>query len=101
MGALAEFEGDLWDHPEMYLHSDLIQPTCAIMTGQGTDLTMCHTGVVGQMLQGSKRVEPSDITGGHDSRLIGRGNEDEGVGKQPLGMEPGEEMQLAVIEAVA
>jgi len=62
---------------------------------------MCNAGLVGQMLQGSKRIKPSDITGGHDSRLIGRGNEDKGIRKQPLGMKPGEEMQFAVIETVA
>ena len=62
---------------------------------------MCNTGLVGQMLQGSKRIEPSDITGGHDSRLIGRGNEDKGIGKQRLGLESGEEMQFAVIETMA
>lgn len=85
--------------PDFY--PDLIQPTRAILARQGVELPMCYAGFVGQMLQGGKRVEPTDITGGHDGRLIGRGNEDKGIGKQPLGMEPGEEMQFAVIEAVA
>lgn len=43
-------ETGLWDDTQSNFHSDLIQPTGAIVTRQGVDLHMCHAGLVGQML---------------------------------------------------